>query len=259
MDYLPQGKNMKSSYENFYAVCPWCNQENIFNRASDLGDLAPIDYRQVNCLFPECSRPFFLNGDLNSPAYAMLINDCYDLMERKHYAHCVLNMAQAYEAFFSQYLRVELLYRPFAVELDAWEADIDRLNRLRKLLYERVAKLTFVPLRNLFMSMVLSGARPASLSESENRIKNFATSPLEPTEDSIWKSAASSDARLARLLSGLLSCKTPKLRNDVVHKLAYRPSSQEVKDCLGETRELLFGLAGRLRVYDDHIQTYRSR
>jgi len=25
-----------TSYENFLAECPWCGQENIFNRASDL-------------------------------------------------------------------------------------------------------------------------------------------------------------------------------------------------------------------------------
>ncbi len=68
----------------------------------------------VYCSDTRCSKPFHISGDLVSAAYEMLIFDCYDLKEEKKYGYCIRNLAQAWESFFSLYLRVSLLYRPFA-------------------------------------------------------------------------------------------------------------------------------------------------
>jgi len=259
MSHLAEAKTTRQTYENLYAKCPSCGHENIFNRASDLNDLEPIDSVKVSCSLPDCSKPFRLYGDVVNPAFEMLIFDCHELMGEKHYAYCILNLAQAYEVFFSQYLRVELLYRPVASEFDRGNHDIDHLNRLRKLLYESVKELTFSPLRNLFVNTVLRRRCPSSLAEAENSIKEFSKNLSKPSEEWIRNGNTITDRQLVGLLLGLMSCKTAKLRNDVVHKLAYRPTLEQVNDCLKETREILFGLAGRLGARYDDIAPYRAK
>ena len=57
----------------------------------------------------------------------MLILDMPELYERKHYMNCILSLAQAYEVFFSLYLRVNLLFKPFGSDADR---DIGMFNRL---------------------------------------------------------------------------------------------------------------------------------
>ena len=259
MSHLTQVKSTKQTYENLYAVCPSCGRENIFNRATDLKRHGPIGNTRVQCHFPDCLGRFRLYGDLMSPAYAMLINDCYELMQAKHYAYCILNLAQAYEVFFSQYLRVQFLYRPAAAEFDRGNHNVSHLNDLRKLLYQNVKKLTFAPLRNLFVNTTLRGRSLASLSEAENDIREFSKNLSEPSKERIRKAGRAIDDGIVALLLGLMVCKTTELRNDVVHKLAYRPTLQQVNRCLKETKGLLSGLAGSLNVHFDHIEAYRAR
>jgi hypothetical protein len=253
-----EGRNMRATYENFYATCPRCSRENIFNRASDLKDRQPIDFREVVCLFAECSKPFVINGDIVSPAYQMLIMDCYELIPKKHYAYCILNLAQAYELFFSQYLRVHFLYRPAAAEFDEGNFDLDRLNRLRRLLYETTKRLTFSHLRDLFVNSVLRPSGPSSLRESEHAIRRL-PKECEKFDWADLENGALTDKALKDLLVGVRSPRTTELRNDVVHKLAYRPTLEQVNDCLKETKGILFGLAGRLGVHFDDIEAYRKR
>ena len=90
-----------SSYENVFAECPWCHEECIFNRATDLRSFEPVFGLDVICQKTSCRRPFRIIGDTVNSAHEMLIFDCYELIERKHYMSCILNIAQAYEVFFS--------------------------------------------------------------------------------------------------------------------------------------------------------------
>ena len=118
MNAIPVAERKRTSYENFAAECPWCRRENIFNRASDLKTFEPIAGRDVSCLSAACGKPFRILGDsVNSP-HEMLIFDCYELLDRKHYMNAVLSLAQAYETFFSLFFRVELLYKPLGADPD---------------------------------------------------------------------------------------------------------------------------------------------
>ncbi len=250
MEKIPQGKDMKPTYENFIAGCPWCGRENIFNRATDLKDLDPIDYLEVNCLIADCARPFFINGDLINPAYEMMIRDCYELLERKHHAYCILNLAQAYEVFFSQYLRVELIYRPFASDPDP-DKDIRQWNKLISLLYRKTRRLSFDRMRNLFFSRVLDAAHPTSFREAEKVINGFPDKPPwppNPSDEDIRSTGVPADKRIRELLLRLKCSKVPELRNKVVHKMAYRPTLSEVNHALKETREILLPLGPALKV-----------
>lgn len=253
MNRIPQGKDMKSTYENLIASCPWCGRENIFNRASDLKGFDRIDYLEVLCLFADCAKPFFLKDDLIHPAYEMMIYDCYELLERKHYAYCILNLAQAFEVFFTQYLRVQLLYKPFGSGRDK---DIERLNELIELLYSKMENFTFHVMRNLFFYRVLNASQPSSFHEAEKIINGFPDKPPCPSDEDIRNASISADKRIWELLLRLKSCKVPQTRNRVVHKRAYRPTLNEVKDALKETREILFPLAQALKVQSDDVNWY---
>jgi len=256
MSQIPQGKDMKATYENFFARCPGCGRENIFNRASDLKQSDAIDYLEVSCLFADCARPFYLNGDLINSAYEMIIWDCYELLERKHYAYCILNLAQAFEVFFSQYLRVELLYKPFASDPDD---DIERLNDLIKLLYDRTKECSFERMRNLFFWIVLQPRHPGSLHEAETTINAFPNKPSCPSDEDVTNASISADKRIRELLLHLKSCEIPALRNQVVHQRAYRPTLHEVNNALKEAREILFVLPRALEVDSEDVNWYMGQ
>lgn len=250
MAEVPYAKEKRATYENFIARCPSCGFENVFNRASDLKDLAPIGHKQVSCLNADCVQPFILSGDSVNSAYEMLIYDCYKLRSAKHYAYCILNLAQAFESFFSQYLRVELLYRPFALDSDQ---DIKQLNGLAKLVYEKVKQHAFAAMRNLFFYQVLQQRQLSSLHEAEAGISALPDKPSEPPDKDI-KSIA--DQRLSALLLRLKSCKVGELRNRVVHQQAYRPTLDEVNEALLESREILYPLALMLKIQGDDLNWY---
>ena len=74
MSEIPYATEMRSTYENFIARCPRCGFENIFNRASDLKDFRPIDFKVVTCLSTDCRQPFTINGDFINPAFEMLVS-----------------------------------------------------------------------------------------------------------------------------------------------------------------------------------------
>jgi hypothetical protein len=128
MTEIPYATEKECTYENFIARCPLCGFRNIFNRVTDLQDTEPIRFREVVCLNDRCKQKFNINGDLVSPAFRMLVFDCYPLKEEKKYSYCILNLAQAYEVFFSLYLRVELLFRPFSQDPDQKPAILGEKN-----------------------------------------------------------------------------------------------------------------------------------
>ena len=248
MSEIPYATEMRSTHENFIARCPRCGFENIFNRASDLKGFRPIAFKIVTCLGTDCRQPFAINGDSIGPAFEMLVFDCYELLERKHYAYCVLILAQAFEAFFGQYLRVELLYRPFALEEDR---DIKRFNHLAGRLHEKVKDLSYWDMRNLFFRCVLKRTHPKSLREAEAVIdaRDFGLRRSRAPDKGELQNVGNQP--LSALLTELLSCQVHELRNRVVHKMAYRPTLDEVNAALEETRRILFPLARILEVRHD--------
>ena len=60
-----------------------------------------------------------------------------------------------------------------------------------------------------------------------------------------------SDTELAGIHKALKATKLNKLRNQVVHKRAYRPTREEAESALEETRSIIFPLTRRLDLHDD--------
>lgn len=245
MGDIPVARNKRTSYENFVAECPWCGKESIFDRASDLLTFEPIAGRDVLCLSADCGKPFRIVGDsVNSP-HEMLIFDCYELVERKHYMNCILSLAQAYEVFFGLFFRVELLYKPFGADPDRELAD---LNRLSEELHEKIKEHTFTRMRALFLQHIVTGRSPKNLAEAAAVVAVLPDRPGDPKDAAI---ESLGDARLVPLLKALKATSIHTLRNQVVHKRAYRPTREEVDAALEETRSILFPLTSLLRLYDE--------
>jgi hypothetical protein len=252
MGAIPYAERKQTNYENFVAQCPWCGQESIFNRATDLKELSPIAFRAVSCLNPACGRPFNINGDSVNSAHEMLVLDCYELLQLKHYMNCILTLAQAYEVFFSLFLRVELLYMPFACDI---RKDTNRLNQLAEQLTGKVKEHTFARMRALFLRQLIAGPHPANLAEAEVAIARLEDRPSDPKDAEL---EALNDRQLVDLLKALKRTPINTLRNRVVHKQAYRPTREEAEAALEEARSLLFPLTNRLDLYDD-VNWYMRR
>ena len=252
MNEIPYTEKKRTSYENFVAQCPWCGQESIFNRATDLKDLRPVAFRTVSCLNPACGKQFNINGDSVNSAPEMLVFDCYELLQLKHYMNCILTLAQAYEVFFSLFLRVELLYRPFAHDIGK---DKNHLNRLAEQLSEKVKEHNFAHMRALFLRQLICGPHPANLAEAEAAIAGLEDLPRDPKDTEL---EALDDKQLVALLKAIKSTTINTLRNRVVHKHAYRPTREEAEAALDETRSVLFPLIRRFGLYDD-VNWYMRR
>ena len=184
MNNIPVARNKQTSYENLVAECPWCGKENIINRASDLGTLEPIAGLDVSCQSDDCGKKFRIIGDSVNNPHEMLIFDCYELLERKHYMNCILSLSQAYEVFFSLFFRIELLYKPFAAAPDQ---DLTYLNQLSESLNMKIKDLTFAPMRALFLQHVITDRSPNNLAEASAVIAKIPYKPKDPKDRNIQK------------------------------------------------------------------------
>jgi hypothetical protein len=246
----PYSTDMESTYENIIAVCRVCGCRNVFNRASDLCTFEPIAFKTVICQNPSCRNDFPIKGDLINPAHQTLLFDCHDLLSAKQYMHAVLSITQAYEVFFSHYLRIELLYRPFATE---GSGDRPALNLLAEQLYEAVQTFTFQPMRSLFLALAVRPTRFRSLAESEAWIKIIPRSPRRVVKVSDEQIDAVGDPELRNQLRDLAIVQIDGLRNRVVHKDAYRPTRDEAQAALSDAERVLHGLTSLLRLDGDAV------
>jgi hypothetical protein len=146
------------------------------------------------------------------------------------------------------YLRVHLLYQPFARH-----DNLDQLNRMAAALYEATKKYPYAKLRNLFLNRVLANQQITSLNHAELVIRNISNSCHEPSDQSIVQFP---DQKIADLLRRLKNSEVAELRNKVVHQHAYRPTLAEVDSALEETRGILLPLGSLLNVEGDDINWY---
>jgi len=243
-------RKMRTDYENFIAVCPICDFENIYNRITDLKTIEYIDFMTVNCF--NCNRDFNINYDCINNAYEYLIFDIAELKKQKRYMYCILNLAQAIEVFLYHSIKVKLLLQPFK---DRLITSFEGFNSLETRLEKKFDKFTFVHLKNIFFKIYLG---VASLS-SEAEITTFLEKVNEHRKGSPDKieeyikeySKRSSDRRLVDLFSKLNLSKVHSIRNEVVHKYSYRPTLQQVEECEKETRDIVFRLSAILEIKDE--------
>jgi hypothetical protein len=180
----------------------------------------------------------------------MLIIDCQILKSQKYYAYCILNLAQSFEVYLSLFLRVELLYKPYAEE---GTHELHRFNDLSNLLYSTIKKFTFNSLSGVFITMMLNPPNPKGMAEAEAFINDLPNKTNQPTDDLIRKLP---DVHLSQLLLDLKSPRVVTLRHQVVHKRAYRPTIEEVDSSIDETQRLLYAIDHKLGLLIDDLNHY---
>ena len=237
-----------AGYENLTVVCPSCNCECIFNRATDIGTFEPIAGREIQCTSNLCREPYWIYSDSVNERHEMLVYECYQLLERKQYMYCILNSAMAYEMFFSLFLRVNLLYKPYAAAANSGLAgSLDKVNDLSMKLHCRIKGQAFPGMRKLFLSEVTSVTPVIDLISAEKRILSLR--PQDDTPDR--KIEALGDGSLVQLLKALKGTDIHTVRNAVVHKQGHRPSKEEATKYFQEAKSILFPLTHHLDLRDD--------
>ena len=249
---MPTASPKEAGYENIIVDCPLCDCELVFNRASDLRTFEPISGTNVSCL--ECKGIFWLNGDIANERHECLIYDCHELLNRKRYMNCILNVCQAYEMFFSLYLRVELIYKPFYRSSDYETGSLKRLNNLYRRLEGVTEKYAFKNMRALFLERIIDPISPRNLDEAKEIIDSL-HNPKIPADHEI---ESISDAKLAKLFMMLKKTDINGLRNKVVHKSGYRPTREEAEQAFEEAQSILLPLTWFLDLHDE-INWYRTR
>ena len=234
-----------SGYENIVVDCPICDDEVKLNRASDLQTFKPISGLSVSCR--ACKTDFWINGDSVNERHEALIFDCYDHLAAKRYMSCILNVCQAYEMFFSLYLRVNLLYRPYATDYRKGCASTDKLNALVRELARETGDLSFARMRNIYLRLMVRSEQPSSLDEVKVHIKDLRECQC-PKDKEL---TVGRDKRISKLLLRVKRSKINGLRNDVVHKDGYRPKRSEAEHALSEARSVLLPLTSLLDLHDD--------
>lgn len=246
-------KTVRSTHENMFVTCPLCDKESTYNRVSDLNNTGLIANQLVNCLQLDCRKPFYFGGDMVGPSFILMILNCYELIEAKDYTRCITNLSQAHEIFFKQFLRVELIYKPFGF-CDARQVEIRE--RLEESLNGQLKTLAFTKLRNIFFHMVVTPVQHDDL----NTIYDFINKLKDERYDKpprIKKLPDNTNGKLNPLLQSLHRTKICEVRNKIIHSSAYRPSMQEAVDFYQETRQNVLGLATILNIKEE-IDEYRN-
>ena len=237
-------KIQSSEYENIIVDCPHCGQNLVFNRASDLCTFEPIFGTDVSC--EKCKKQFWINGDSINERHEIIIFECLDFLNRKRYMNCILNVCQSYEMFFSLFLTVKLLYVPYS-KSNRDTPSMDRLNQSHNRLLRAVESFAFERMRNSFLCLVVASKLPSCFSESDKIIDGLGS--LGGPSDARLKAAGDKD--LSRLLLRVKNTEINRLRNDVVHKMGYRPTRSEAENAVDEARSVILPLAHKLNLHDD--------
>ena len=168
--------------------------------------------------------------------------------------NCILNVCQAYEMFFSLYLRVELIYKPLFRSSGNSTASLEHSNCLLSQLEKKTKRYAFADMRALFLERVIVPDLPGNLDEVGKLIDSICQ-PGIPKDHQI---ESVKDAKLAELLMMVKKTGINALRNKVVHKSGYRPTREEAEKAHEEAKSILFPLTSYLKLHDD-INSYWMR
>jgi len=210
-----------AGYENIYVDCPYCGKANIFNRISDLDNGIPISISyNVECQI--CKQKFNTSGDrIPIAEFRWFIDELPIYIKQKQYRLYILNLCQGVECFFSQAIINKLIDRNPDLRNDTGCVDLEKYNKARKDIYKKTVydlcgkrskkktfkNATFKDLRTIFLRLF----------EDERKNDNGNLRKLK--ED-----------RRKKSFQEIKNTKINTMRNNIVHKQAYRPSLQEVKN-----------------------------
>lgn len=246
---------IEAGYEKITATCPKCGARNVYNRATDIGHFRPISNWPVVCENSQCHAVFDVIGDLINPSYEMLLLDACDLLREKSYTEAVLKATTAYEMFFSHYLRVEFVYRASTRDRTSDRDSVDWMTSATQLLRNATERHTFKPMRWVFLRAAVDNPHPATIAAAEAYIRSIPRRPAEVPRSDI---EALQDQNLRSLLLHVLDSSIDDLRNDIVHKTAYRPTLDETKAAVDDAYITIFRLGQHYGLGNDNFHLNES-
>jgi hypothetical protein len=128
------------------------------------------------------------------------------------------------------------------------------VNNVLEKLNDTFRRAPYVKMRSVFIDLA-SRASPVTLEESFGIMDSLTTVSEQGNE---WISGAFADERLRELMLRLKALKIHELRNDVVHKDAYRPTRETVDQAISEFGEDVLPLGVRLNAESNDINGYSS-
>ena len=239
---IKYARRKRTNYENFIAECPYCGKENIFNRISDLQTIQPITFMEVKCF--ECNKEFNINGDKITESYEYLIYDCCELLRTKRYMYCIFNLCQACEAFLLKAIETKTILEPWKRRILYRRVNV--LNEYRKRLFDSVEGYSYERLRNLFLDLYIYNKSFNDQQDIDDYLEGIVSIVNHCPPEAVIKNYP--DQRTRDLLLDLHGLDINKIRNKVVHKYAFRPSSQDVQKYWDSVGRIIYGLRQRLRI-----------
>jgi hypothetical protein len=186
----------------------------------------------------------------------MMIRDAFALIQQKRYMNAVLTTCTAYEAMFALFLRVELVYRQFFASEDL---DLNHFNRLLVLLDRRIKEFTFSSMRAIFLDRLAHHEEPESPIEAETAISELRNKSTLPSDEAIERIPCEPAIPILKLLK---NSAVGRMRNQVVHKHAYRPTQDEASATHEEARSIIHPLTFYLDLHDEmnlYLMDMKSR
>jgi hypothetical protein len=255
MTAMTASAEMEAGYENLVAVCPRCGARNVYNRASDIGHFSSIANMLVACEKKACRASFSIYGDLVNPAHEMMLLDATAFLHEKRCIQAVLSATTAYELFFSHFLRVELVYRASTRDRTSSEDRITWMNTALAALKSATERLTFEGMRRLFLRTALEDFRPSALADADAYISGIPKGPPKPPRVEL-ESLEEPERR--ELLLRVHDTQIARLRNDVVHKSAYRPRIEQASSAVGDAERTIFLLGQHYNLASDNYHLNES-
>lgn len=208
-----------ATFENIIVECPYCFQELIFNRVSELETIMPISDTNLKC--KNCEKEFWASGDFTTSAkYNWFLDDLFFLKKNKKYGLYILALCQACEIFMHEAIINKTLdknidfrdeegrfiydYKEIYDEFNEKKiSEISHGSLKDKTKYKKAA---FDKLRYLFLNIFED--------ERKNKMPNLKKCKGDKRESSFYV---------------LEKTNINFTRNDIVHKNAYRPSFSDIQ------------------------------
>ena len=198
----------KAGYENIYVDCPYCGQENTYNRISDLAKVELIA-RMDNIICEHCKKDYSIFRDeIQEAKYKWFIEETVILKQRKNYMLYILYLCQACETFFEQTIinkkldrNEKIRYGDGHVDLKKYEQELINLNEAS------ICNLCGDGPRTQFKKATFDNLRKVFLHEFDRK----------------------GNQKVDDALDVIRRTDIHDLRNKVVHKNAYRPTLTEIE------------------------------
>lgn len=237
---------IEPNYETATARCEHCGAMCIFSRVDDLKTVGAVSGERVTC--DVCTQQFWINADVINTPYEFLIDDAREHFRIKRYMPAIASLAQAWEVFFAHFAWGRYVYAPFFAT-DRRDRDVKQLNNLSSRLTTATETFTFAPMRNLLIHTVAHDLRPPTMPDAFIAIDRIKTDGFRNDPPAtLYPQVA--DATTRELLEKTAQLAVGRLRNNVIHKHAYRPTRAEVEPCVTDEINVLRRLKRQVGVQD---------